>query len=71
MKETEAAKHLGKTGGYQTAIFNLLFLLQMRVNKFMTNEKFDDDLFRTYFVRIYKNIVNMETEFIGALEESE
>jgi hypothetical protein len=31
MKETETAKHLGKTGGYQSAIFNLLFLLQMRV----------------------------------------
>jgi hypothetical protein len=37
----------------------------------MTNEKFDDDLFRTYFVRIYKNLVNMETDFINALEETD
>jgi len=37
----------------------------------MLNEKFDDDLFRVYFSRIYRNLVQQESEFIDCLEESD
>ena len=43
-KAAETAKELGAEG-YQSALFNLMFLLQMRITKFMQNEKFDEELF--------------------------
>ena len=37
----------------------------------MSNKKFDEDLFRTYFSKIYKSIVQMEAGFMTALSEND
>ena len=42
--------------GYMTAIFNMIFLLQKRVAKFMRGEAMDEELFRTYFIRLFRGI---------------
>lgn len=55
--EADTAKQMGTSEGYQSAIFNLLFLMNQRITKFMENKKFDEDLFRTYFSKIYKSLV--------------
>lgn len=43
----------------------------MRVTKHMTQEYFDETLFRTYFKRMYKSMFYLETDFISLLSESE
>ena len=37
----------------------------------MMGKKADEDLFRTYFCKIYKSIVHMETSFLSALSEND
>jgi hypothetical protein len=37
----------------------------------MMGKKTDEDLFRTYFCKIYKSIVHMETSFMTALSEND
>ena len=70
-KEADTAKQLGTSEGYQSALFNLLFLMQSRVTSFMSNKKFDEDLFRTYFSKIYKSLVSMESSFMTALTDND
>ena len=54
-----------------TALYNLIFLLQTRVAKVMRGEKMDEELFRGYFIRLYKGIRHMESRFKALMEEDE
>ena len=49
--------------GYMTAIYNMIFLLQTRLTKFIRGEVMDEELFRTYFVRLFAGIRRMEKKF--------
>lgn len=55
--------------GYATCIFNMLFLLQMKVTKQLTNEQMDEQLFRGYFKKLYKSLQFLEADFLELLEE--
>ena len=46
-----------------TAIYNMIFLLQTRVTKLIRGEVMDEDLFRTYFIRLFGGIRRMEKKF--------
>ena len=46
-----------------TAIYNMLFLLQTRVTKLIRGEVMNEDLFRTYFIRLFGGIRRMEKKF--------
>ena len=48
-----------------------MFLMNTRITKYMENKRFDEDLFQTYFSKIYKSLVHMENGFISQLKESE
>lgn len=54
-----------------TAIYNMLFLLQARVVKMMRGELMDEELFRTYFVRLFRGIRQMEKKFKDLMEPDE
>lgn len=45
------------SGGYQMAVFNMLFLVSTRVSKMLRGEKMDEELFRGYFVKLYRKLV--------------
>ena len=49
--------------GYMTAIYNMIFLLQTRISKTIRGEIMDEELFRTYFIRLFKGIRQMENKF--------
>ena len=49
--------------GYMTAIYNMIFLLQTRVTRLIRGEAMDEDLFRTYFIRLFGGIRRMEKKF--------
>ena len=69
-KEVNSATAL--TGdGYMTAIFNMLFLLQTRITKTMKGELMDDEIFRQYFIRLFRSISYMEQMFHENLEPEE
>ena len=54
-----------------TAIFNMVFLLQKRVAKFMRGEAMDEELFRTYFIRLFRSIRQMEQTFTDLMDPEE
>ena len=54
--------------GYMTAIFNMIFLLQKRLAKHMRGEAMDEEIFRTYFIRLFRGIRQMETKFREMME---
>ena len=54
-----------------TAIFNMVFLLQKRVAKFMRGEAMDEELFRTYFIRLFRSIRQMEQKFADLMDPEE
>jgi len=54
-----------------TAIYNMLFLLQARVVKNMRGEHMDEELFRTYFIRLFKGVRNMEQKFKDLMDPDE
>ena len=54
--------------GYMTAIFNMIFLLQKRIAKLMRGEAMDEEIFRTYFIRLFRGIRQMETKFKEMME---
>jgi hypothetical protein len=68
IKEENVAQAELCSGGYQNAIFNMLFLLQTRIIKMMRGELMDEELFRSYFVKLYRKMVQMEVSFINLLE---
>ena len=49
--------------GYMTAIYNMIFLLQTRISKTIRGDIMDEELFRTYFIRLFKGIRQMENKF--------
>jgi hypothetical protein len=57
--------------GYMTAIYNMLYLLQTRISKVMRGEPMDDEIFRTYFIRLFRGIAQMEKKFKSYLDEEE
>ena len=42
--------------GYMTAIYNMMFLLQTRITKMLKGELMDDEIFRQYFIRLFRGI---------------
>ena len=54
--------------GYTTGVFNMLFLLQNKIVKNEKNEYFDENLFRSYFKKLYKSLFRMEGEFMSILD---
>ena len=58
-----------KSGGYQTAVFNMLFLVSTHIAKSLAGEIMDEELFRRYFVKLYRKIVQMEVGFRKLLED--
>ena len=53
--EVSSAKELNGDG-YMTAVYNMLFLLQTRITKMLKGELMDDELFRQYFIRLFRGI---------------
>ena len=39
-----------------TALYNMMFLLQTRVSKMLKGELMDDEIFRTYFIKLFRGI---------------
>ena len=56
IKQTLASDNKLNGDGYMTAIYNMLFLLQTRVTKSITGEQMDDELFRSYFIRLFRSV---------------
>ena len=54
-----------------TAIFNMMFLMQTRIAKQMNGEVMQDELFRKYFIRLYRNIRQMENKFKALFDPEE
>jgi len=46
--------------GYTKTLYNLLFLLQMKITKTTRNEVFDEEQFRKYFRKLYLKLYKME-----------
>jgi len=46
-----------------TAVYNMMFLLQARVSRVMRGDVMDEELFRTYFIRLFRGIRQMEKKF--------
>ena len=56
---------------YMTALFNMIFLMQTRISKQIVGEEMHDELFRKYFIRLYRNIRQMENKFKELFEPEE
>ena len=39
-----------------TAVYNMLFIIQSRVARVMRGEVMDEELFRKYFIRLFRHI---------------
>jgi hypothetical protein len=58
--------------GYVTCVFNLMFLLQQKIFKQISGQsKMDEGLFRDYFIKIYKSLGIMESEYLKILSSRE
>ena len=57
--------------GYMTAVYNMLFLLQTRIAKAIRGEIMDEELFRTYFIRLFRGIRQMENKFKSLFDPEE
>ena len=68
--EVNSAKNLNGDG-YMTAIYNMMFLLQTRITKMLKGELMDEEIFRQYFIRLYRGISQMEQVFYECLEADE
>ena len=53
--EVESAAQLNGDG-YMTAIYNMLFLVQTKLVKMMKGESMDEEIFRQYFIRLFRGI---------------
>ena len=67
-QESEAAQEMASKG-YASCIFNMLFLLQMKITKQLSDEQMDEHIFRSYFKKLYKSMTFMEADFLELLEE--
>ena len=47
----------------------MLFLLQNKITKNEKSEYFDENLFRSYFKKLYKSLFRMEGEFMSILDQ--
>lgn len=54
-----------------TAIYNMLFLLQARIVKSMRGENMDEEIFRQYFIRLFRGIRTMEQKFKDLMDPEE
>lgn len=49
-----------QNGGYGNVVFNILFLLQIRVSKYFEGEDFNDEQFSHYFYKLYDMLLTFE-----------
>lgn len=49
----------------------MLFLLSTRIVKIVRGELMDEEIFRSYFVKLYRKIVQMEVSFLNLLEDED
>ena len=70
MREVESSANLSGDG-YMTAMYNMMFLLQMNVVKIMKGDMMDPEIFRTYFIRLFRSMTQMEKKFFEALQPAE
>ena len=45
----------------------MLFLVSTKVSKLLLGEVMDEELFRNYFVKLYRKIVQMEAQFLNLI----
>ncbi|CDW80731.1 UNKNOWN [Stylonychia lemnae] len=45
---------------YNNALYNVIYLLQLKVLKSYTNERFDDELFKAYFSKLFAKVIKMD-----------
>lgn len=57
--------------GYSNGIFNMLFLLQMKIIKTIKGQQMDEALFSSYFKKLYKSLRYMEADFLKLLQTEE
>lgn len=69
IKEENDSEVALSTGGYQTVLFNMMWLISTRVAKLLREEPMDEELFRGYFVRLYRKIVQIEKSLWRALDD--
>ena len=66
------SEHQISSQGYTIGVFNLLFLFQTKITKQLTGQVLmDEDLFRNYFVKLYKSLNIMETDYLKLLKGKE
>jgi hypothetical protein len=53
------------------SVFNMLFLVSTRLSKFLRGEPMDEELFRGYFVKLYRKMVQIETHFLNLLDDDD
>ncbi len=49
----------------------MLFLLSTRIVKIARGELMDEEIFRSYFVKLYRKMVQMEVSFLNLLEDED
>ena len=49
----------------------MLFLLSTRIVKIVRGELMDEEIFRSYFVKLYRKMVQMEVSFLNLLEDED
>jgi hypothetical protein len=70
-QELKAESDLATGQGYYSGVYNMLFLLQARICKQLRGINMDEDLFQSYFVKVYKSIALMEAEFLKVMTKKE
>ena len=48
-----------------------MFLVSTRVLKLLKGEIMDEELFRNYFIRLYRSLVHMESQFMALLKDDD
>jgi len=49
----------------------MLYLVSTRIVKLIRGEVMDEELFRSYFVKLYRKMVQMEVSFLNLLEDED
>ena len=71
IRQEIASQALLASGGYQSVVFNMLFLVSTRVGKMLRGEAMDEELFRGYFVKLYRKIVQMEAKLLNVIDDDD
>jgi len=49
----------------------MLFLTTARISKLLRGEAMDEELFRNYFIKLYRKIVSMEAKLLSVLDDED